>query len=40
MLDIYAGPKALQRINNEGFAPALFDTILGASGYICAGHVL
>jgi hypothetical protein len=32
MLDIYAGPKALQRITNEGFAPELFDTILGASG--------
>lgn len=32
MLDIYAGPKALQQITDEGFAPALFDTILGASG--------
>jgi hypothetical protein len=32
MLDIYAGPKALQRITEEGFAPIMFDTILGASG--------
>lgn len=32
MLDIYAGPKALQRIVNDGFSPSLFDTILGASG--------
>lgn len=32
MLDIYAGPTALNKINEHGLSPSLFDTILGASG--------
>ena len=32
MLDIYAGPTALHKIQQEGLRPELFDTILGASG--------
>lgn len=32
LLDIYAGPKALARIQDEGFSADLFDYMLGASG--------
>ena len=32
MLDIYAGASALNKIKAHGLSPALFDTILGASG--------
>lgn len=31
-LEIYAGPKALEKIKQEGFKPQLFDHFLGASG--------
>ncbi|GAB2997867.1 hypothetical protein GCM10027050_15260 [Psychrosphaera aestuarii] len=32
MLDIYAGPVAKQKIQEQGFNPELFSTFLGASG--------
>lgn len=32
MLNIYAGPRAKQQLQQNGFRPKLFDTILGASG--------
>lgn len=32
VLDIYAGPKALKEIQEKGFTPELFHTVLGASG--------
>jgi hypothetical protein len=32
LLDIYAGPSALARIQDEGFSADLFDFMLGASG--------
>ncbi len=32
VLDIYAGPVAKQKIQEQGFNPELFSTFLGASG--------
>ena len=32
VLDIYAGPNALKRLNQNGFSQDQFDYMLGASG--------